>query len=79
MNDLPPTMNTIQEHKIYADGPVLYLGKNITDFCNVENIILFHGLNFLLYIHLQCINLIFVRQQVIVKHVRKYRLLNASE
>jgi len=45
----------------------------------VENIILFHGLNFLLYIHLQCINLIFVRQQVIVKHVRKYRLLNASE
>jgi len=72
-------MNTIQEHKIYADGPVLYLGKNITDFCTVENIILFHGQNFLLYIHLHFINPIFVHRQVTVKHVRKYRLLNASE
>jgi hypothetical protein len=45
VNDLAPTMNTIQEHKIYADGPVLYLGKDITDFCTVQNMILFHGLN----------------------------------
>jgi len=79
VNDLPPTLNNIQEHKIYVNGPVLCLGKNITDFCTVENIILFHGLNVLLYIHLHFINPIFVLQQVVVKLVRKYRLLNASE
>lgn len=73
MNDLPSALNTIQEHKIFANGPALYLGKNITEFCTVENVpvILFNGLNVLLYIHTHFIN-------PNVKHVRKYRFLNAT-
>ena len=31
-NDLPPAMNTIQEQKIFADGPVLYWVKILLIF-----------------------------------------------
>jgi hypothetical protein len=43
INDLPPTVNNLSNHTIFADDKsVIISSKNVDDFCTISNTVLSH-------------------------------------